>query len=67
MIMELLKKEKLKDAGWNIGSVADLLNLSQDESEIIEHRLALSEDLKNIKLSNKTTSPQINPNYPIEK
>jgi hypothetical protein len=53
MIMKKLKKEKLKNAGWNVGSVADFLNLSNEETAIIEHRLALSKDSKNIRLRNR--------------
>ncbi len=53
--MEKSKKEKLKNAGWNVGSVADFLNLSNEETAIIELRLALSEGVKNIRIQSNMT------------
>jgi DNA-binding transcriptional regulator YiaG len=44
--MNTKKKKKLEAAGWKTGSAADFLNLSAQESAIIELRLALSEAIK---------------------
>ena len=40
-----MKKEKIKNLqkkGWKVGSASDFLNLSRDEEEYIEMKLALS-------------------------
>jgi hypothetical protein len=36
--MELTKRQKLEAAGWKVGTVADLLQLSPEEIEMIEIR-----------------------------
>jgi ribosome-binding protein aMBF1 (putative translation factor) len=41
-----LKSEKLRRAGWRVGSVKDFLGLSADEAALIEIRLALSRGLR---------------------
>ena len=41
--MDQNKKDKLKAAGWKVGSVKDFLNLSDNEAKAIE------EELKKIK------------------
>jgi predicted XRE-type DNA-binding protein len=43
--MEKLKRERLKAKGWQVGSVQEFLNLSDEESEFIEVKLALSHQL----------------------
>ena len=37
--MSVEKKQRLREAGWNVGSVADFLKLSPEEQERIEKRL----------------------------
>jgi hypothetical protein len=37
-IMELTKRQKLEAAGWKVGTVADFLQLSPEEIEMIEIR-----------------------------
>ncbi|HEV8242570.1 MAG TPA: helix-turn-helix transcriptional regulator [Nitrospirales bacterium] len=44
--MKKSKREKLKAAGWAIGSVQDFLGLSDAESALIELKLALSRTLR---------------------
>jgi transcriptional regulator with XRE-family HTH domain len=40
------KQQRLEAKGWKIGDAADFLNLSLEESAIVEMRLALSRSLK---------------------
>jgi DNA-binding XRE family transcriptional regulator len=44
--MEKLKKERLEKNGWKIGSAQDFLKLSDEESEFVEVKLALSHYLQ---------------------
>lgn len=44
--MKNSKKEKLKTAGWKIGSADDFLDLSKEESEFVQFKLILSSYLK---------------------
>jgi len=40
------KRAKLESKGWKLGSAADFLGLSEEETAYIEMKLALSEKLK---------------------
>jgi Helix-turn-helix len=40
------KQQRLEAKGWKIGDAGDFLNLSLEESAIVEMRLALSRSLK---------------------
>jgi hypothetical protein len=44
--METEKQKRLEAAGWKIGTVADFLDLTSEESTIVEMRLMLSRSLK---------------------
>jgi DNA-binding XRE family transcriptional regulator len=44
--MDLAKRQRLEAAGWKVGTVAEFLELTPVESEIIELKLALSRELK---------------------
>lgn len=44
--MDSAKRKKLERAGWQVGSVADFLGLSEDETAFVELKLALSEELR---------------------
>ncbi|MFN0112182.1 MAG: helix-turn-helix transcriptional regulator [Blastocatellia bacterium] len=44
--MKKTKVKQLEKAGWRVGSTADFLELSPEESALIEMRLALSASLK---------------------
>jgi hypothetical protein len=44
--MDAAKKKRLKEAGWNTGSVADFLELTPEESVLIEIKLRLTELVK---------------------
>ena len=44
--MKPSKKDKLNKAGWRVGTSTDFLQLSPEESAIIEIKLALSRNLR---------------------
>ena len=44
--MDQGKKKRLEDQGWKIGSVSEFLELSPEESILIQIKLALSLNLK---------------------
>ena len=44
--MKQTKRNRLEAAGWKIGDVEDFLDLSNDDMEYMEMKLALSELLK---------------------
>ncbi len=44
--MDRAKKQRLEDRGWKIGSASEFLELSSEESSLIEIKLALSLNLK---------------------
>ena len=65
--MEFTKRQKLEAAGWKVGTVAELLELTPEEEAIVEIRVALSKSLKRMrqqeqlsqqKLAEKTNSSQ---------
>ncbi len=52
-MMQANKRAKLEASGWKIGTTADFLNLTSDESAYIEMKLALSRSLRERRLSKK--------------
>ncbi|MGH9939059.1 MAG: helix-turn-helix transcriptional regulator [Blastocatellia bacterium] len=44
--MQKAKRKRLEQAGWRVGSAAEFLELSPEETALIEMRLALSASLK---------------------
>ena len=44
--MDRIKRERLQAKGWQVGTVAEFLNLTPEESALIEIKLALSQSLK---------------------
>ena len=44
--MQQAKQKKLRDAGWRVADAAEFLELSKDERDFIEMKLALSEALR---------------------
>lgn len=47
------KRQQLEAAGWQVGTVADFLELSPSESEMVEFKLALSRKFKSLRESQK--------------
>jgi ribosome-binding protein aMBF1 (putative translation factor) len=46
MVMKETKRKKLEEKGWKIGTVSEFLELSPEESTLIDIKLALSRCLK---------------------
>lgn len=44
--MDQAKRERLEAKGWKVGSVSDFLELTAEESVLVEIKLALSQHLK---------------------
>lgn len=44
--MDTSKKERLESKGWKVGTVSDFLELTPEETVLIEIKLALSQGLK---------------------
>jgi len=44
--MEIEKRQRLEAKGWKIGDASDFVDLTPEESVIVEMRLALSRSLK---------------------
>lgn len=57
--MDKRKNEKLAKKGWKVGSVAEFLDLSAEESTYIEMKLALSEKLRERRQRRNLTQAQL--------
>jgi DNA-binding XRE family transcriptional regulator len=57
--MDKRKQAKLAKRGWKVGTVADFLDLSAEESAYIEMKLALSEKLKEKRARTKLTQAEL--------
>ena len=57
--MDKRKKDRLAKRGWKVGSVAEFLDLSAEESAYIEIKLALSEKLRERRRRKKLTQAQL--------
>jgi DNA-binding XRE family transcriptional regulator len=57
--MKTAKKDKLKKAGWKVGSTRDFLELTDEEAALIELKIALARDLKRRRQSKKLTQTQL--------
>lgn len=57
--MKKTKKDKLKKAGWKIGSASDFLGLTDEEAAMIELKIALARDLKRRRQSKNLTQTQL--------
>jgi DNA-binding XRE family transcriptional regulator len=54
--MDLDKKARLESKGWKVGTVSDFLELTPEESVLVEIKLALSQNLKERRLKLMTQS-----------
>ena len=57
--MDKRKQAKLAKKGWKVGTVAGFLDLSAEESDYIEMKLALSEKLKERRARKKLTQAEL--------
>lgn len=54
--MEQTKRERLESKGWKIGTVSDFLELTPEETILVEIKLALSKSLKERRQKQMTQS-----------
>lgn len=57
--MKVNKRKKLENAGWRVSSAEEFLGLSQEESDYIEMKLALSEALKEERTKKKLSQVEL--------
>lgn len=52
------KAKRLEEAGWKVGDASDFLELSPEERELIEFKLALASRVKELRLGQGLTQVQ---------
>ncbi len=57
--MKRAKKKQLETKGWKVGTVAEFLHLSAEESAYIEMKLALSKNLQERRKDKSLTQAQL--------
>lgn len=57
--MDRTKKKKLESRGWAVGDAADFLGLSDNESRLVEMKLALSARLRKTREKRKLTQSEL--------
>lgn len=57
--MKRAKRQRLEKAGWRVGSVGDFLGLSEEETALIEMKLALADSVKKRRLSRRLTQAKL--------
>ena len=57
--MNRVKRERLKQAGWKVGSAKDFLGLNEQESALTEMKLALAQTLKERRLAQGLTQASL--------
>lgn len=53
--MKASKQKKLEAAGWKVGSVSEFLELSEAEAMLISMKLALAQNIKEMRISQQIT------------
>ena len=57
--MKLAKRQRLERNGWKVGDAQDLLQLTDDEVTYIELKLALGDQLKNLREKKAITQVEL--------
>ncbi|MCX5886319.1 MAG: hypothetical protein NT096_10490 [Proteobacteria bacterium] len=57
--MKDIKRKRLEAKGWKIGSAAEFLKLSPEESSYIELKIALSKNLQRCRREKNLTQEQL--------
>ena len=57
--MEQSKRERLQAEGWSVGGVSDFLDLSREEAEFIEMKLALSHQVRHRRQQQRLTQEEV--------
>ena len=58
-MMDRAKRKRLEAKGWKVGSAAEFLELSAEETRYIELKFALSEHLRRRRIRKKLTQDQL--------
>lgn len=53
------KRERLKAAGWRVGSAADFLGLTREEAAFVEIKLALADSVRRRRRARRLTQTQL--------
>jgi ribosome-binding protein aMBF1 (putative translation factor) len=59
VIMDKKKKRQLEAKGWKVGSVNEFLNLSPEESEYIDLKISLGNNVKIKRMSKKISQVEL--------
>ena len=57
--MDEKKRQKLEQAGWRVGSIEEFLELSPEEANYIELKLALGSSLREMRTSKNMTQADL--------
>ena len=57
--MKLSKRKKLETAGWKVGSAAEFLELSDAEAMLVNMKMALAMQVRELRLSKKITQQDL--------
>jgi predicted XRE-type DNA-binding protein len=57
--MDQTKRKKLEEAGWRVGSSAEFLELTPEEAEYVELKLALGDYLRDLRRQHRWTQTQV--------
>jgi ribosome-binding protein aMBF1 (putative translation factor) len=59
MAMKRSKRERLEAAGWRVGTAAEFLGLSEEESAFVEMKLALADGVRRRRQAKRLTQVQL--------
>lgn len=57
--MDKRKKEKLEAAGWRVGSTSEFLGLTEEESALVDLRVALSQKLRDRRIKSGLSQKEL--------
>jgi transcriptional regulator with XRE-family HTH domain len=57
--VENAKRKRLEAAGWKVGDAADFLRLSDEEVELVEVKLALSDYMRELRRRSRLTQARV--------
>lgn len=57
--MKKAKQDRLKKAGWRVGTTKEFLGLSDEEAALVEMKLALARSLKQQRLTRELTQEEL--------
>lgn len=57
--MDKAKRKRLEKAGWTVGSVAQFLNLTEVEEELVGMKVALADKLRRTRMRGQLTQAEL--------